>query len=68
MIEPALNILTAIDVQQASADAARKRRAQALELKDSGLTHRQIGGILGVTRQRVSVMLKQARKDKSVKR
>ena len=65
MNEIAAKVVT--DVQQQVMEAARQRRAHVLELKEQGFSNKQIQGMLGVTKQRVSTMLKQARKDKKTR-
>jgi hypothetical protein len=42
---------------------ARVRRAEALALHEEGMTMEQIAGRFGVTRQRVSALLREARRE-----
>lgn len=42
---------------------ARVRRAEALALHEEGMTMEEIAGRFGVTRQRVSALLREARRD-----
>src|SRR5688572_223531 len=44
---------------------ARVRRAEALALHNEGMTMEDIAGRFGVTRQRVSALLREARRDRS---
>lgn len=48
-------------IQALLATSARFRRAEAAALHAEGLTMDQIAGLFGVTRQRVSTLLKEAR-------
>jgi len=56
--------ISAATVIAAMTETARRRREQVLELKQSGKSNREIRLILGVSRQRVHAILKQAVKDK----
>jgi len=59
--EPAPQIveLLAGKLERLAAGSSRFRRAQAKALHDEGLTMEQIAGLFGVTRQRVSALLKE---------
>lgn len=46
---------------KASVEAAKRRREQILALRNEGRTLAAIGALLGVSKQRVSVILKRAK-------
>jgi hypothetical protein len=55
---PLLVELLAAKLERLAAGSSRFRRAQAKALYDEGLTMEQISDLFGVTRQRVSALLK----------
>ena len=59
----AMTVTTGDAILELQADAARKRRAELLALKNSGMQVRQIAKKVKLSRQRVHVMLKKARED-----
>lgn len=63
--QTAIRVTTGDEVLEIQQDAARKRRAELLVLKDGGMSARQIAKKVNLSRQRVHVMLKKARADKN---
>lgn len=63
--QTAIRVTTGNEVLEIQQDAARKRRAELLVLKDGGMSARQIAKKVNLSRQRVHVMLKKARADKN---
>lgn len=60
----ASRLTTGDEVLEIQLDAAKKRRAELLALKEQGMQVRQIARKLKLSRQRVHVMLKKAREDR----
>lgn len=60
---PLLVQLVTESTQMLDGFGARVRRAEALVLHQEGMTMEEIAGRFGVTRQRVSALLREARRD-----
>jgi hypothetical protein len=61
--QPIITELTNHSLTAVSEAASRLRRAEARALYDEGMTMEQIAALFGVTRQRVSALLKRRRGD-----
>jgi len=57
--KPLIVELLSANLERLSSAGSRLRRAQAKALHDEGMTMEQIAGCFGVTRQRVSALLKE---------
>jgi DNA-directed RNA polymerase specialized sigma24 family protein len=56
-------VLKAEDVRRATREAAKERRKAILALHKEHGSHAQVARILGVSRQRVAILVEQARRD-----
>lgn len=56
---PRIVELLAAELERLAAGSSRFRRAQARALHDEGLTMEEIASLFGVTRQRISALLKE---------
>jgi hypothetical protein len=56
-------MLKAEDVRRATSDAAKERRKAILALYKVHGSHAEVGRILHLTRQRVAVLVEQAKRD-----
>ena len=52
---------TGMERMMETIEAARKRRARALRLRESGMTIQEVGNSLGVTKQRAAELISRAR-------
>jgi hypothetical protein len=60
---PGVSVLLADNAEALAAASSRVRRAQVHALYRRGVPMHRIGSLLGITRQRVAVLLKTTRKD-----